>query len=344
LLGFGLVGLTLIAGIDPNGSGARLWLGFNGQYFQPSEILKVVLVIFLAAFLDDRREMISASIFRLGPFRLPSLSHLGPLILMWVLCVLLLVVQRDLGATFLIFGLFLALLYVATSRLLYILGGLGAFVVAAYFATRFVSHVQHRVTIWLNPWADPQGTGYQVIQALIAFATGGLFGVGWGYGHPESIPAATTDFPLAVIGEQAGLAVTMGIVAVYLLFSLRGLRIAATAINGFQQLLAVGLTATIALQALIIAGGNLRLIPLTGITLPFISQGGSSLLANFIVLGLLLRISNESQAIPASAQDESDSAHYDLQDQFNADPNNQIADLRSHAPAKSRLEEQGRIV
>lgn len=294
LIGLGLVAATLVLGVDPNNSGARLWLGFGGQYFQPSEILKVLLVVFLAAYLDDRRELISSSIYRLGPIRLPSLPHLGPLALMWGASVLLLVFQRDLGATFLFFGIFLVLLYVATARLVYVLSGLCLFMGSAYIAARLISHVQTRVAIWLDPWADPLNTAYQIVQAHLALASGGVFGVGWGYGYPENIAASYTDFPLAVVGEQAGLAGTIAIVALYLFFTFRGLKIAVEAVDGFQQLLAAGLTSIIAIQSLIIMGGNLRLIPLTGITLPFVSYGGSSLLANFIILGLLLRISHES--------------------------------------------------
>lgn len=295
LLGLGLVATTLILGVDPNQSGARLWLGFNGQFFQPSEILKVLLVVFLAAYLADSREMLSSDIYRLGPFRLPSLPHLGPLGVMWGLSVLLLVVQRDLGATFLFFGLFLTMLYVASGRVVYVLGGVGLFTATAYFSMRLVTHVQNRVAIWLDPWADPQGAAYQVVQALLGFASGGIFGVGWGYGYPDYIPAAFTDFPLAVIGEQAGLAGTIGLLALYMLITCRGLKIAIEAHEPFLQLLAVGLTTVIAVQSIIIMAGNLRLIPLTGITLPFVSYGGSSLLANFLVVGLLLRVSHESR-------------------------------------------------
>ncbi|MGQ9675741.1 MAG: FtsW/RodA/SpoVE family cell cycle protein [Chloroflexota bacterium] len=295
LLGLALVATTLVFGVDPNQSGARLWLGFAGQHFQPSEILKVLLVVFLAAYLDDRRELLASGVYRMGPLRLPSLPHLGPLALMWGLCVLLLVVQRDLGATFLFFGVFLAMLYVASSRLLYVVGGLGMFLIAACFAAKLVSHVQTRVAVWLDPWADPQNTAFQVVQSLLSFASGGVFGVGWGYGYPDYIPAAHTDFPLAVIGEQAGLAGTLAVVALYMFFTLRGFKTAVEATDGFRQLLAVGLTSVIAIQSLTIMGGNLRIIPLTGITLPFVSYGGSSLLANFIILGLLLRISHESR-------------------------------------------------
>jgi cell division protein FtsW (lipid II flippase) len=295
LLGIGLVGVTLVMGVDLNDSGARLWLGFNGQYFQPSEALKVLLAIFLAGYLDDRRELLSSSTLRLGPIRLPSIPHLGPIAVMWGLSVLMLVAQRDLGATLLFFGLFLALLYVASSRFIYVAGGMGLFLVGAYYATKLVSHVQTRVDLWLNPWNDIQDQAYQIVQALLAFASGGIFGVGWGYGFPDTIPAASTDYPLAVIGEQAGLAGTLALIALYLILTMRGLRIATEALEGFQQLLAVGLTSTIAIQALIIMGGNLRIIPLTGITLPFVSYGGSSLLANFIILGLLLRISHDSR-------------------------------------------------
>lgn len=293
-LGLALVAFTLVFGVDPNGSGARLWLNVGGQYFQPSELLKLLLVVFLAAYLDERRELLASGDLRLGHWRVPSLAHTGPLLLMWGLSVLLLVIQRDLGATLLFFGLFLALLYTATSRLAFVLAGVGLVCGAAYAASVLVPHVQSRIGAWIDPWSDPLGTGYQAVQGLLALSSGGLFGTGWGYGHPGNVPAGQTDFPLAVLGEQTGLAGTLAVAGIYLLLTLCGLGVAARARDGFAKLLAVGLTCTVALQAIIIMAGNVRLLPLTGITLPFVSYGGSSLLASFLALGLLLRLSIES--------------------------------------------------
>ncbi|MCL4458545.1 MAG: FtsW/RodA/SpoVE family cell cycle protein [Chloroflexi bacterium] len=295
ILGLFLVALTLLLGTDPSHTGTRLWFSFAGIYFQPSEILKVLLVIFLAAYLDDKRELLAFDVYRIGFLRLPPLPYLGPLLTMWGLSIILLVGQKDLGATFLLFGIFLAMLYVASSRGTYVWGGLILFLIAAYIAYHLSPHVQGRVDIWLNPWRDPGGASYQVVQSLVAFASGGLFGVGLNWGHPDIIPAVHTDFPLAAIGEELGLSGTIAIVSLYLLLIYRGFRTALSSPHSFDQLLAAGLTTIIAIQSLVIISGNLGLLPLTGITLPFVSYGGSSMVANFIVIGLLLRISHESK-------------------------------------------------
>jgi cell division protein FtsW (lipid II flippase) len=267
-------------------------------YFQPSELLKVLFVIFLAAYLADQRELLIYATWRLGPLRLPPLPYLLPLVVMWLLVLGLVVVQRDLGAALLFFGIFLALLYAATARLDYVLAGLLAFAVGATVCYQLFGHVQDRVAIWLDPWAYAQGRGYQIVQALIALGAGGVFGAGLGYGYPEYIPAVHTDFVLAAIGEELGLLGSLAVVGLYLLLVYRGFRIALRAPEPYWQLLAVGLTTVLGLQALVILGGTIRLIPLTGITLPFVSYGGSSLLVNYLAIGLLLRISGESQIAP----------------------------------------------
>lgn len=295
VLSLAILVATLLFGRDPHGGGARLWLMVGPIQFQPSEILKVLLVIFLAGYLDDKRELLSAAAFRVGPFRLPPLPYLGPLLVMWGLSLLLLVVLRDLGLTLLLLGLFLAMLYVASSRLVYVWGGLGLFFAGAYVAYHLFGYVQNRVTSWLDPWQDPLGGSYQIVQALLAFANGGVLGTGLGYGQPELIPAAVTDFPFAAIGEELGLAGAAAVLALYLVFIFRGYRIALAAFDPFQQLLAAGLTTVLALQVFVIVGGNIKLIPLTGITLPFISLGGSSLLTNFIIVGILLAISDRAE-------------------------------------------------
>jgi len=298
IAGIGLVALTLVFGVDPNGSGARLWLGFGENVFQPSEMLKVLLVVFLAGYVDDKREIISYGTYRLGPLQLPALPYLAPMLAMWGLSILLLLGQKDLGATFLLFAAFLAVLYMASSRLIYVWGGLAMFLVAAYGAYHVSNHVATRVDVWLNPWVDSDGKGYQIIQSLLAFASGGIFGTGLAKGYPKTVPAVHTDFPLAAIGEELGLLGTLGVLALYLLFVYRGFKIALEARNTFSQMLAAGVTASVGIQTLIIAAGNIKLIPLTGITLPFISYGGSSLVTNFIIVGLLLRISQESAGAP----------------------------------------------
>lgn len=300
-VGIGLMVITLVFGIDPNRSGARLWLGHGEFLFQPSEILKVLLVAFLAGYIEDKRELISSGYHRFGPLELPPLPYLGPMLVMWGLSLVLLVGQMDIGPTFLLFALFLSVLYLATSRVQYVWSGLLMFLVAGYGAYHLSSHVSGRIDVWLNPWADPQGRGFQVIQGLLAFANGGVSGTGLARGYPGLIPAVFTDFPMAAIGEELGLLGALATVALYLLFVHRGFKIAIEARDTFSQILAAGLTASVGIQALIIIAGNLKLIPLTGITLPFVSYGGSSLVTNFIILGLLLRISHESYTPPESA-------------------------------------------
>ncbi len=288
-----LILTTFVLGTDLNGSGMRLWLGVAGIYFQPSELYKVILVVFLAAYLAETRELITLTGLRLGPLPLPPLPYLLPMVAVWLLALGLVVVQRDLGAALLFFGVFLALLYVATDRLGYALGGLAAFALGAAAAYQLFPHVRERVAIWLDPWADAQGRGYQVLQALYALASGGVLGAGLGQGSPEYIPAVHTDFVLAAIGEELGLLGSLGVVGLYLLLVYRGFRVALRAPDAYLQLLAVGLTTVLGLQALVILGGTTRLIPLTGVTLPFVSYGGSSLLVNYAILGLLLRIAAE---------------------------------------------------
>lgn len=292
-LGFGLVLLTMVLGIDPNGSGARLWLGFGGLYFQPSELLKILLVVFFAAYLDEYRELLAHAGPRLGPVRLPPLQYLAPLLVMFGLSQAILVWQRDLGAALLFFGIFLSMLFVASGRPSYVLMGGLLFLLGAFLSTLVFSVVRLRMAVWLDPWAQADGAGYQLVQALLALGSGGVLGSGLGQGYPGYIPAVQTDFILAAIGEELGLAGTLATVALYMLFVERGLRMALSSRDGFSTLLAAGLTAVLGIQALVILGGTLRLMPLTGVTLPLVSYGGSSILANFVLLGLLLRISAE---------------------------------------------------
>ncbi len=300
-LGLLLVLSTFLFGIDPNGSGARLWLGFGGVYFQPSEILKVLLVIFFAAYLDDYRELLTLSGPRLGPITLPPLPYLAPLLLMLAVALGIVVLQRDLGAALLLFGLFLSMLFVATGRITYVLGSLAVFALGADILYRFFSVVKVRVETWLDPWATASTTGYQLVQGLTALAAGGLFGVGLTYGYPGYVPAVHTDFMIAAIGEELGLAGTLAVVGLYVVLVHRGLRVAMLTADSFAALLAAGLTSVLGIQALVILGGTLKLFPLTGVTLPLLSYGGSSVLANFVLLGLLLAVSAEPQRRPHAA-------------------------------------------
>ena len=293
LVGLLLVLATLVFGHDPNGSGARLWLGVGALSFQPSELLKILLAAFFASYLDEYRELLVLAGPRIGRLRLPPLPYLLPLVGMFGLSQALLFWQRDLGAALLFFGIFLAMLYVASGRLLYVVGGLAAFSLGALMAHRVFEHVRQRTEIWLDPWASASAGGYQVVQALYGLGSGGLLGLGIGRGSPEVVPAAHTDFIIAAMGEQLGLLGTLAVVMLYMLLVGRGFRIAVEQTDGFRALLAAGLSAVLGIQAFVILAGTLRIMPLTGITLPLVSYGGSSLLSNFLLLGLMLRLSSQ---------------------------------------------------
>ncbi len=296
-IGLILIFATFVFGVDPNGSGVKVWFNFGLFLFQPSELLKIILVIFMASFLNEHREVV-ASGYRLGPLTLPPLPYLVPIAAMWGIAMSTIIFQRDLGAALLLYGVFLAMLYTATGRGSYVLAGLLAFGVGAYVLYQLLPVVELRVQVWLDPWATAQGTGYQIVQAIYALAAGRVFGEGLGLGVPAIVPAVHTDFIFTAIGEELGLAGTLAVLIAYVLLIFRGYHIALAVpgrFRGFEQLLAVGLTTIIAVQTLIIIGGNLRLIPLTGITLPFISYGGSSVLINFLIVGLMMRISAEAR-------------------------------------------------
>lgn len=292
-IGLLLIFATFVFGVDPNGSGVKVWFNFGAFLFQPSELLKIILVIFMASYLNEHREVV-ASGYRFGPLTLPPLPYLVPIIGMWGIAMATIVFQRDLGAALLLFGVFLAMLYTATGRALYVLAAVLAFGVGAYALYQILPVVSLRVEIWLDPWAVAQGYGYQIVQAIYALSSGHIFGSGLGMGVPAIVPAIHTDFIFTAVGEEMGLAGTLAVLIAYVLLIFRGFHIALNIpgrFRGFEQLLAIGLTTIIAVQTIIIIGGNLRLIPLTGITLPFISYGGSSVLINFLVVGLLMRIS-----------------------------------------------------
>jgi cell division protein FtsW (lipid II flippase) len=295
-----LLALTFVFGTDVNGTRLTLQVGPLGG--QPSELLKVILVIFFAAYLAENRVLLADARVRLvGPITAPPLPYLAPIGAMLAIALGIVVVQRDLGAALLFYAVFLALLFLATGHLSDVAIGLLLFVVGFLALAAIFPHVQQRIAVWLDPWADPLGGGYQLIQALHAFARGGLVGTGLGAGLPEiagrpPIPAIHTDFPLAAIGEELGATGVLAVLAAYLVLVERGLRIAASSRDDFRALLAAGLSLVVGVQAAIIVGGNLKLIPLTGITLPLVSYGGSSLLANAIVIGLLLALSDRGAA------------------------------------------------
>src|SRR3954452_13370888 len=299
--GVALLLATFLFGDDVNGQ--RLSLSIGPISGQPAELLKVILVVFLAGYLSENRPLLVEESTRIGPISLPPLPFLAPMAAMWAIALGVVVMQRDLGAALLFFTVFLCLLYIATGRVSYVVIGVLLFLAGAYLMYRIVGTVQTRVDIWLDPFQDPSGSGYQIIQSLYAFARGGLLGTGLGAGLPTvdgnlPIPAVHTDFPLAALGEELGLVGVMAILGLFLVVIERGLRIAASAADEFRSLLAAGLALVIGTQAFIIAAGNLTLIPLTGITLPFISYGGSSLLVNGIIIGFLLAISDHGVEPP----------------------------------------------
>ena len=287
-----------IGGVTINGS--RLWirleLGQRTLSFQPGEAAKVLLVIFFASYLADRRRGLAEMPRSIGPIRLPEPRQLLPILLAFGVSFAVLVYQRDLGASVLLFGVFVVLLYVATDRPAYLIAGGMLISSGASAAQNVFPHVQGRVDAWLHPFDDFSGTGFQIAQGIFALGDAGLFGTGLGAGAPYLIPAAATDYIFVALVEETGLAGGFAIIAAFGLLFAVGFGIAIRSGDTFRSLLALGLTVTLALQMTLIVGGVLRLMPLTGITLPFVSYGGSSLLANFGIVALLARISHEERA------------------------------------------------
>ncbi len=304
LAGTLLLIVTFLFGREVNG--ARLWIFLGPIGFQPGEAIKVVLVIFIAGYLAEKRAVLSEGIARIGPIRIPPLPYLLPMVAIFLLVMGIVVISRDLGTALLFLGIFLTMLFVATGRRSYVLVGILLFVAGSFAAYQVFGHVRVRVDNWIDPFVDPSGTGYQTVQALYAFGRGGLFGEGLGQGLPMvsgrlPIPALPTDFIFAAVAEELGLIGAVALLALVMVLVFRGLRTAVLARDDFSSMLAVGLTVSLGLQTLIIAAGNVKLVPLTGITFPFVSYGGSSLLACFVVVGLLLAISHRS-AVDAAAE------------------------------------------
>jgi len=300
LLGFGGVALLLLPLLPKFGEnigGSRVWVRFGPLNFQPGEFAKVALLVFCASYLAEKRVVLAEGDRRLGPLPLPDLRTLGPVGLAWGLSIVVMVAERDLGMSMLYFFLFVTLLYVATGRRRYVGAGMVMFAVASYASYRAFGHVRVRVETWLNPWRTAQSTGYQIVQAMFAFGAGGISGTGLALGSPSRIPAAQTDFIFAAIGEELGFAGTVLVLVGFLLIVGAGLRIAVRTEHPFEKLLATGAAAIFGLQTFIIVSGVIRLLPLTGITLPFVSYGGSSLLTNYVLLALLLRISDTSARV-----------------------------------------------
>lgn len=302
-----LLVFTAVFGRDING--AKLWVHLGPIGFQPGEFAKILLIIFFAAYLEDMREVLTVSTRRILGVPVPPFRYLAPLLGIWALAMALMIFMKDLGTSLLFFGALLALMYVATGRFFYVVVGLVLFVAGAALLYKIFPHVRLRVDVWLNPWKDPSNKGYQIVQSLFALAAGGLFGRGLGQGYlvlqngHTIIPELPTDFIFSAIGEELGLVGAAAIILLFLIFMYRGFRTALRACDDFSRLLATGLTTIFALQAFLIMGGVMRLVPLTGITLPFVSYGGSSIVANFALLALLLRTSDSVARQQAAGQE-----------------------------------------
>jgi cell division protein FtsW (lipid II flippase) len=292
MIGLGLLVLPFIPGIGRLINGSRIWVSLGPINFQPGEFAKIALAIFFAGYLVERREVLAMATWRVGPLWLPEPRHLGPVAIAWGASLVVMVGQKDLGSSLLFFALFVVMLWVATERTSYLVLGSALFAAGAYAAWSAFAHVQDRVSIWLDPWSVAQGKGYQIVQSVFAFAWGGITGTGLGLGDPTRIPEVQNDFIFAAVGEELGLLGATAILAAYLLMIGSGLRIAQRSDRPFEKLLAAGLTTILGVQAFIIMAGVTRLLPLTGVTLPFMSYGGSSLVANYVLLALLMRISD----------------------------------------------------
>ena len=284
-----LLPLVPVVGREINGS--RIWVSFGPVNFQPGEFAKLALAVFFAGYLVEKRELLAVN-RAFGPVALPDPKHLGPVLIAWGVALVVMITEKDLGTSLLFFTLFLVMIWVATERASYLAVGVIMFFGGGYLAFSAFSHVQERFDIWLNPWGKRKG--YQLEQSLFAFADGGIFGTGLNLGVPLKVPVVESDMIFAAIGEELGLLGATAVLVAFVLMIGAGLRIAQQTASGFERLLATGLTTLLGFQAFIILAGVTRLLPLTGVTLPFVSYGGSSLLANWVLLALLLRISNDS--------------------------------------------------
>jgi cell division protein FtsW (lipid II flippase) len=293
-----------LPGIGQQVNGAYLGVKIGPLAFQPAEFTKLAIVVFLASYLREHREVLIVGARRVLGVTLPPLKHFGPMLVVWGASMFMLVFIRDLGSSLMFFAAFLALLYVATGRFSFVVIGMAMFLLGAWFFAATVPHVHDRVEVWLHPYNDPEGNGYQILQSIFAQADGGLFGKGFGQAlitipgtHPPAalLPAAQTDTIYSLIVNELGLFGACAVILIYLLIAARGFKIALLARDGFSKLLATGLTAVFSIQAFVIIGGVTRVIPLTGVTLPFISYGGSSIVANFVLLALLLLVSDRAR-------------------------------------------------
>jgi len=296
-----LVGLGLIAApaVLPASlsevNGAKIWIRLAGFSIQPGEFAKICLVVFFAAYLVDKRDVLALASRKVAGLELPRGRDLGPVLVAWVLSILVLVFERDLGSSLLLFGIFVVMLYVATERASWLVIGVALFAGGAFLAYEAFGHVRDRVDVWLDPFAYANGMGYQLTQSLFGLGTGGLFGAGLGGGHPNQVPVAKSDFIASAIGEELGLFGLVAVIVVYLVLVERGLRTSLIVRDAFGKLLAAGLAFAIAWQVFVILGGVTDLLPLTGLTTPFLAYGGSSLVANFVLVAVLMRISDAAR-------------------------------------------------
>lgn len=304
-LGLLLLVLPLAPVIGTTVNGATLWVRIGGMTFQPAELAKILLTIFFAGYLVVKRDSLALVRTRFLGIGFPRPRDLGPILVAWAVSLGVLIFERDLGTSLLFFGLFVSMLYIATQRRSWFLLAGGLFAVGAVFAYLAFGHVRVRVQVWLDPFAYADAGGFQIVQSLYGFANGGLLGTGLGRGYPNLVPFANTDFVVAALGEELGLAGLIAILMLYAVLVQRGLRASVAVRDPFGQLLAAGLSITLALQVFVIVGGVTRLIPLTGLTTPFLSYGGSSLVANWIIIAVLLVISHRARRPPDNPTSES---------------------------------------
>jgi cell division protein FtsW (lipid II flippase) len=297
----GLTGLAILAipALLPSSfseqNGAKIWIRLPGFSIQPAEFSKILLLIFFSAVLIAKRGLFTSAGKHVLGMNLPRARDLAPLLTAWVISVGIMVFEKDLGTSLLLYSSFLVVVYIATQRFSWVVIGIALFSLGSVAAYFIFSHVRVRVETWLEPFADPEGSGYQLVQSLFSFATGGIFGTGLGNGQPDTVPAASTDFIIAAFGEELGLVGLAGLMMLYTIVIIRGMRTAIAVRDSFGKLLAAGLASALAIQLFIVVGGVTNVIPLTGLTTPWMSYGGSSLLANYVLLAILVRISHAAR-------------------------------------------------
>lgn len=296
----GLIGLLLplVPGLGRQVNGAQIWIGIFGRSLQPGEFAKILLVIFFAGYLQTNRDALAVAGPKVLGIRFPRARDMGPLLIVWLAAIAVMVFERDLGTSLLLFGIFVAMLYVATRRTSWVVLGVALFLFGAAFAGSVFGHVRARYTAWLHA-LDPEvyfsGQSEQLVRGLFGMASGGLFGTGLGEGRPDLVPYAESDFIIASLGEELGLTGLLAIMTLYVILVQRAMRTAIGVRDGFGKLLAAGLGFTVAFQAFIVIAGVMRVIPLTGLATPFLAYGGSAMIANWIIIGLLLRISDQAR-------------------------------------------------